>query len=1020
MRAAGRRWALGLGLVLLAGACTRGTPSPTAASPPTPEAASPVPEEPLYVMLLWHQHQPRYPKDEAGIVTRPWVRLHAAKDYLDMAALVEEFPELRVSFNLTPVLMQQLEELSRGTKDVYWAMTELPADQLDPDQRSFILERFFDINPKIVARFPRYQELAALRAEQGAEAFGETELRDLQVFFNLAWTDPGFLAQEPLATLVEKGRDFTEDDKQVVLAEHQRIAAEVLPLHARLWEEGKIEMTTTPLAHPILPLLADTNLALEGDPAALLPEERFREVPDATAQVQGGLAEAGRLLGRKPVGMWPAEGAVAQDVMSLFSREGVEWVATGEDVLAPSLGIGSFARDEADTVEEADLLYRPWAAQLQRNPPVAMFFRDRVLSDLIGFQYSGMEGRAAAADFMDRLGRIRERLAEQGSRGPHVVSVIVDGENAWEHYPNDGKDFLRALYRNLTETDWVRTVTPSEYLERFGDTVRPLEEVFPASWFQPNLATWIGEEEEATAWEYLYRTRQALHEAERSGVHPDVLAEALQAMYFAEGSDWFWWYGSDQDSGDDAYFDRAFRELLGQVYDALGLDRPAFVEVPIIAASPVQADREPDELLAVQVDNRISPAEWAPAGLYEAPGQEEPVDRVHFGFSKENLYLRVDFAEPILAEGQVGFDVYLGVPSGEEPRPTSVRGSLLGFGATHLVRWGRAEPLQACLAVRLPPLGTNEPPRECAPIEAGFDGRSVELAVALSWLGAVEVGDRLPFRVIGSDLVTDAQVFPAGGPGLIQVPDISNVEVFLEVADPEGDDHGPGSYTYPTDPVFLPGSYDLVGFQAGVSGQDLVLRFQLAAPIRNPWGSPNGLAVQTFDVYVDQDPGAGTGARLLLPGRNAALPPEHGWEYGITVEGWEPAVYVAGPEGGPEETRPTLRVVVLGDQGTVIVRVPLETLEGGDPSIWGYAVALLSQEGFPSSGVRRVRDVNPTAEQYRGGGAPPDANHTRIFDVLWPEPGRQEELLADYRSTQGSLEGLEPDDFPKVPLVTGN
>jgi alpha-amylase/alpha-mannosidase (GH57 family) len=1019
MMAVVRRWALGLVLVLLAGACTRGTPSPTAASAPSPEAASPIPEEPLYLMLLWHQHQPRYPKDAAGVVTRPWVRLHAAKDYLDMAALVEEFPELRVSFNLTPVLMQQLEEVSRGTKDVYWTMTEVPADQLDPDQRSFIQQRFFDINPKIVSRFPRYQELADLNAEQGAEAFGEAELRDLQVLFNLGWTDPGFLAQEPLATLVEKARDFTEDDKRVVLAEHQRIAGEVLPLHARLWEEGRIEVTTTPLAHPILPLLADTNLAGEGDPAALLPQERFREVPDATAQVQGGLAEAGRLLGRKPVGMWPAEGAVAQEVMSLFSREGVEWVATGEDVLAPSLGIGSFARDAADTVEEADLLYRPWAAQLQRNPPVAMFFRDRVLSDLIGFQYSGMEAEAAAADFMDRLDRIRARLAEQGSGGPHVVSVIVDGENAWEHYPNDGKDFLRALYRNLSETDWVRTVTPSEYLERFRDTVRPLEDVFPASWFQPNFATWIGEGEEATAWEYLYRTRQALHEAERSGAHPDVLAQALQAMYFAEGSDWFWWYGSDQDSGDDAYFDRAFRELLGQVYDALGLERPAFVEVPIIAASPVQAEREPDELLAVRVDNRISPAEWSSAGLYEAPGQEELVERVHYGFSRENLYLRVDFSESVLAEGQVGFDVYLGLPSGEEPRPTSVRGSLLGFGATHLVRWARAEPLQACLAGRLPPLGTNEPPRECAPIEAGFDGRSVEVAVALESLTEVEVGDRIPFRVIGSDLVRDAQVFPVGGPGLIQVPDISDVEVFLEMTDPEGDDHGPGSYTYPTDPVFLPGSFDLVGFQAGVSGQDLVLRFQVAAPIRNPWGSPNGLAVQTFDVYIDRDPGAATGARLLLPGRNAALPPEHGWEYGITVEGWEPAVYVAGPEGGLEETRPTLRVVVLGDKGTAIVRVPLETLGGGDPFTWGYAVALLSQEGFPSSGVRRVRDVNPTAEQYRGGGAHSDASHTRIFDLLWPEPGRQEELLGDYRSTQGSLEGLAPDDFPKVPLVTG-
>ncbi len=339
--------------------------------------------------------------------------------------------------------------------------------------------------------------------------------------FNLAWTDPDFLAAAPLAELVERGSGYVEEDKEVVLAEHRRILGQVIPLHARLWEEGRIEVTTTPLAHPILPLIADTDFAVIGDPTARLPVHRYREIIDADQQVIRGLDVAERLLGRRSVGMWPAEGAVVQLVMSLFSKNGVRWVATGEDVLARSLGL-SITRDGSDTVEQSEL-YRPWQATLRRNPPVPIFFRDVRLSDLIGFES--------------------------------------------EHYANDGKDFLRALYRRLEEADWVATITPSAYLQRFAEP-EPLGEVFPASWFQPNFATWFGEEEEALAWDYLWRVRDDLRRAERSGeVEDEALAAAYERMLFAEGSDWFWWHGSDQESGDDGYFDRAFRELLGQVYD---------------------------------------------------------------------------------------------------------------------------------------------------------------------------------------------------------------------------------------------------------------------------------------------------------------------------------------------------------------------------------------------------------------------------------------------------------------------
>jgi alpha-amylase/alpha-mannosidase (GH57 family) len=914
-------------------------------------------------MLMWHQHQPFYPKDADGVYTRPWVRVHATKDYYDMAALVEQYPEVAVTFNLTPVLLLQLEDLANGAKDIYWTMSEIPAAQLTDEEKAFIEARFFDVNPKIVGRFPRYQELAAGRGL----GYSTRDLLDLQVLFNLAWTDLDFLAQEPLKSLVAKGRDFSEEDKAVVFAEHRRIISGVIPLHARLWQEGRIEVTTTPLAHPILPLISDTSLASVGDPAALLPENRYQEIPDADQQVIRGLDTAERLLGKRPVGMWPAEGSVAQLVMSLFSKNGVRWVATGEDVLAKSLDIGSFTRDANDNVEQADLLYRPWAAQLKRNDPVAMFFRDVRLSDQLGFEYSGMGGEAAADDFMRRLRSVYESVdveAAMEAGTPFVVSVILDGENAWEHYDNDGKDFLNALYQRLSESDWVKTITPSQYLDRFADP-EPLEEVFPAAWFQPNFATWIGEAEEATAWDYLYQVRQDLEKAKESPGYD----EAFEKMLFAEGSDWFWWYGTDQSSGNDDYFDSAFRELLGQVYDALGQERPSFISVPIIPEPPVVADQVPADLITIEIDAEFD--DWVDAGRYELAGT--PVESVLWAFDRDNLYLR------LTGQSLTAATFYIGAPEGERTA-VSDTGLPLGFGANNFV---------------------------------GVEGtvRLSELVLPLSQLGPLEPGDTLLAKV-----EVDGVLYPEDGPMAFQVPDISNVEVFLDVEDPLGDDHGPGTYTYPTDGVFTAGSYDLEGFQVGTEGEDLVFTFDVLAPIQNPWGSPRGFSVQTFDVYIDTDPGLGTGARLLIAGRNAALAEQNGWEYGITVEGWEPAIYVAKPDGTIEETKPSFDVVTFGDKGRVVIRIPRSLFGQGDPAMWGYGAAVMSQEGFPSSGVRRIRDVEVAAQQWRIGGGATDANHTRILDIAWVGPETQESWLSAYKPSS-TIEGLGPDDFATLPLV---
>lgn len=361
----------------------------------------------------------------------------------------------------------------------------------------------------------------------------------------------------------------------------------------------------------------------------------------------------------------------------------------------------------------------------------------------------------------------------------------------------------------------------------------------------------------------------------------------------------------------------------------------------------------------------------------------------NFGFDRENLYLFV---------GTNGdFTVYLGVPTGEKVAVTP-DGVPLGFGATRMVQWFAGEASVCTVA------------GECVSIPS-TGGNGTAMAVPLSELAPLEPGDLVLAKV-----VEGTRFVPQAGPMAFQVPDFSNVTVFLEVDDPQGDDHGPGTYTYPTDGVFTAGSYDLESFAAGTEGEDLVLAFDVVAPIQNPWGSPRNLSIQTFDVYIDTDPGTGTGARLLLDGRNASLAEGSGWEYGITIEGWEPAIYVASADGTTEETRPSFDVAVFGDQGRVVVRVPLSLLGGGDPTTWAYAAMVMSQEGFPSTGVRRIRDVESAAQQFRLGGAPNDVNHTRIVDVASAVEGEQEELLSSY-SGAASLEGLGPDDFGVVPLV---
>ena len=997
---------------------------PVVEEPEVVETAEPVEELPLYVNLTWHQHQPLYYKNEDGVYTRPWVRVHATKDYLDMAEMIAQHPGMTATINLTPSLIRQLDDFANnGVKDLYWEMAEIPAAELTLEQKTFILTRFFDANwDHIIAIFPRYQELLDLRdgtdedaIAAAVETYTEQDFRDLQIWFNLAWIDPDYLAQEPFKALVDKGRDFSEEDKIVLFDGINALIAKVIPTHKDLQDQGVIEVITTPYAHPILPLIFDTELALIGNPKAIMPQERFSYPDDAIFHLQKSVEMYEEHFDMPVRGLWPGEGSVAEEIVSLVSEAGYQWMQTGEPVLVASLGMEGdrFARDGSDTVTDPDTFYRPYYVQGENGEKVAVFFRDWVISDKVGFTYSGMSGEDAAQDMVNRLENIRISL--EGSEGPHIVTIVVDGENAWENYDNDGKEFFHALYSKLAASETLQTITPSDYLELYPEQ-RELPELFPGAWFSANYDTWIGEQEEAEGWDLLAKVRADLAQYEDGTLTaiPEALAEAQDFMYLAEGSDWFWWYGTDQDSGQDSYFDEGYRALLKGVYTSLEVEYPAFLDIPIIQPQPLKPTTAISGQTTPIVDGELGEDEWGTAAVYEGT-EGDPIQNFAYGMDQEKLHLRFDLAEPLGDFRRIL--VYLNAPGDQNKLMVGLNGETLVSPVSRVIEFMTGNnPITLYTSD-----GSAWEPEQPLEGELAVGGEIVELSLDKTVLGEVSAGSVVPVQIgiTGEQPFQFNQSAPLG----IQYFSFEPLSSLLRIEDPEGDDFGPGTYTYPTDGVFKAGDFDLTFFDISSDSANLYFSFGVKSEITNGWGSPSGFSVQTFDVYIDKDPGSGTGARMLLPGRNAALSAENGWEMALWLEGWTPQVVVLDADGMPvnyTEATSAMKVYVDNSQNAVIASVPVEFFGEGEPTTWAFAVALLGQEGYPADGVWRVRDISQKAEAYRFGGAPSDNNHTRIIDLLVPEGSEvsQQDALGTYPSSASPVDGKGPDDFAIIPVIT--
>src|SRR5579863_9404227 len=627
--------------------------------------------------VLWHMHQPQYKDPETGQYVLPWTRLHATKDYWGMVKVLEEFPKFHATFNLVPSLCMQLEEYASGTfKEPWFQLAFKKAEELTREDKFEILGRAFQLNhERLMSRWPRFVELYEWsRGAGGAQAlvtFTPRDWRDLQVLSQLAWMDEEWLNKDPeVSRLANRGKDFTVNDSVVLRAKQIEIMGLVLPAYKEATARGQVELSTTPFYHPILPLLCDSDIARVANPGTPLPRRAFRHPEDAREQLRRAKEYHEKTFGVKPVGLWPSEGSVSDQALTIAAEEGFKWFGTDEGVLGRTLNVGFF-RDAGGIPANAEKMYEPWLVQTA-GKGITGLFRDHHISDLIGFVYSRMDSKQAAADLHGKLRHIGESV---NTGRPLTVCIFLDGENAWEYYPGNGREFLREFYKRISDDDDFRALTASETIAAAKD-VPTTPGIFPASWINANFDVWIGHAEDVAAWELLWDAREAYgraEEARKRGL-PNAPTEtglkaAQESLLTAEGSDWCWWFGPEHSTANDAEFDALYRKHLTGVYLALGLVAPEELAKPIKRMPERAFQLPPSTLLNVKVDGVDSSYfEWLGAGVYSPErrggamhGRVYYLHELRYGFEEARFVLRVDCFPEMLSEmEEVQFRIVIG------------------------------------------------------------------------------------------------------------------------------------------------------------------------------------------------------------------------------------------------------------------------------------------------------------------------------------------------------------------------
>lgn len=596
----------------------------------------------LSIAFYWHMHQPVYQLTPTGDYLMPWVRLHAVKDYLDMVLILEKFPKIKLNFNLVPVLLDSLIDYGENDlHDIHSRLTVTDVEDLTADDKEFIINNFFDANFHSMIlpsdEYNRLYQKYQLNQENDINMFSNQEYSDLMALFNLAWFDPIYKNMYPeLKKLIKKGKGYTTEDRIKIIDIQRDIIRKIIPTYKKFSDEGKIEITTSPYYHPILPILLDIK-GIKKSSETDLPSNLKMEL-DAKMQTEMALDRMEDIFGKRPRGIWPSEHCINSKELNLFKELGVDWTISDEGILSNSINF-EFVRDFRGYLEDPYHLLKSYK---YKDDGVNIIFRDSVIPNLIGFEYPSHPAEGAANDLYDRIKVAQSKLLSSPDEN-HLITIAMDGENCWENYTSDGSTFLSTIYSLIENDPSLETVLISDYLDK--DTQKPLNKISSGSWVNRNFKLWIDEPLKNLAWTYLKQVRDDFSNyVKQNPLNPNIEA-ARRELFICEGSDWFWWYGEPNDSGRDNIFDYIFREHLKNIYLYLGLEVPQYLDTPLLSAITKPSRYPKGEFTPVMDGKEKDDDNWLNAGCIKIPDgpvlkEDKFYDKICFGYDKDNLYLR--------------------------------------------------------------------------------------------------------------------------------------------------------------------------------------------------------------------------------------------------------------------------------------------------------------------------------------------------------------------------------------------
>lgn len=577
----------------------------------------------------------------------PWTRLHAVKDYLDMVLILEKFPKLKLNFDVVPALMDTVVDYTTGKHDIHSELTVSDVYSMNDEEKSFVLNNFFNSKfETMIYKSENYKALYQKRFSKEScnlEDFSPQEISDLMALFNLVWIDSVHYDRYPrIKELWEKQYNYTLDDRIEIINIHRQIIQEIIPTYKKYVSEGRIEMTTSAYYHSILPILIDLKASTKrGHTTEGLPST-WGMIEDAKAQIKKALDRVEKVMGIRPKGFWPPELCLGPKTLNILAQEGIEWTISDEGILSDSINF-DFVRDFKGNLNDPYHLLKVYEYQTKTDP-INIIFRDRSIANLINFEYCGFDSEIAANDLFNKIKVVQNKLLVSPDN-THLLTIALDGENCWENYQNDGFEFLNTFYSLLEEDASLETVLISDYIKHEKNK-KNLAKIHSGSWIDKTFNYWIGEPTKNKAWNLLKTTRDVYESfAKKNRKYPN-LQQAYRELMIAEGSDWFWWYGEPNNSGQDYVFDYMYRERLKNVYYLLELEPPQELNNSLISKIELPF-KNPSRQITPRMDGLLeSSDDWYYSGninMLDGPvfRENKSVEKIYFGCDNTNIYFRL-------------------------------------------------------------------------------------------------------------------------------------------------------------------------------------------------------------------------------------------------------------------------------------------------------------------------------------------------------------------------------------------